>query len=438
VLRALAAQFDEQYGGFGFDPGNPRRAKFPEPPNLNFLLDQTRRKGDAAEKMLAITLAHVADGGVRDHVGGGFHRYSTDRYWRVPHFEKMLYDNGQLVSVYAQAYEISPKAEYQHVVDEAIEFVMRELADPAGGFYAALDAETDGEEGKFYVWQREEIEGALSPEEYGLFAEVYGIADEPNFEGHYIPLLKRPLAQVASDRKQTEAELEAALRPIRGKLLAERAKRPRPLTDTKILAGWNGLMIRGLADAGRVFKNDRYTAAAVKAADFILANLRDSAGRLQRTYGGHQAKVLAYLDDYAFLVDGLIALHRSTGEARWLQAAGELTEAEIGLFWDERAGGFFYASTEHEQLIARSKVPTDNVTPSGNSVSAANLLYLATPLARPEYVSRAEKCIRAAAPILEDHPAAVVQLAVALSRWLDVAPQPVPKAGSKLPAELKK
>ena len=427
VLSALAAQFDEQYGGFGFDPGNPRRAKFPEPPNLNFLLDQTRRKGDAADKMLAITLAHVADGGIRDHVGGGFHRYSTDRYWRVPHFEKMLYDNGQLVSVYSQAYEISPKPEYQHVVDEAIAFVLRELADPAGGFYAALDAETDGEEGKFYVWQREEIEGALSPEEYSLFAEVYGIADEPNFEGHYIPLLKKPLADVAADRKQTEAELDAALRPIRAKLLAERAKRPRPLTDTKILAGWNGLMIRGLADAGRVFKNDAYTQAAVRAAEFVLTKMRDAEGRLQRSYAGGQARLPAYLDDYALLVDGLLALHRATGDERWLKAGEDLTAQQIELFWDERVGGFFYTSTLHEQLIARSKLPTDGVIPSGNSVSTANLLYLAAKLSKPEYVQRAEQCIRSAAPLLEENPAAVVQLAVAVATFIEQQKPPVPQ-----------
>ncbi len=179
-------------------------------------------------------------------------------------------------------------------------------------------------------------------------------------------------------------------------------------------------MIRGLADSGRIFKNEEYTQAAAKAADFVLAKMRDGEGRLLRTYGNGQAKLLAYLDDYAFFIDGLIALDRATGDPRWLKAAGELTDQQIKLFWDEKVGGFFYTSTLHEQLIARSKLPTDNVQPSGNSVSAANLIFLAKALGKPEYVGRAEKCIQAAAPILEEHPAAVPQLAVALARWLDV------------------
>jgi uncharacterized protein len=430
VLRSIATQFDTVYGGFGFDESNPRLSKFPEPPNLRFLIDYAHRnKGSAAAKMLDLTLAKISQGGIRDHVGGGFHRYSTDRYWHVPHFEKMLYDNAQLVTVYSRAYELSPRSVYNRVVGETIEFVNREMTDEHGAFYSALDAETNSEEGRYYVWQREELEKALTPEEFSLWADAYGVTDGPNFEERSIPLLDTSLAELAKKRGLTEDQLDASLQPIRQKLLAERLHRPRPLTDTKILTGWNGLMIRSLADAGRVFKNESYTAAAAKAADFLLANLRDGQGNLLRTYAAGQAKIPAYLDDYAFLVDGLIALHQASGDDRWLKAAAELTEHQLKLFWDERVGGFFFTSTLHEQLIARSKLPTDTVTPSGNSVSASNLLYLATVLNKPEYIDRTEECIQAAGPLLDEHASAVPQLAVALSQWIDMTK----KDGAKSP-----
>ncbi len=221
VLRALASQFDTTYGGFGFDPSNPRIAKFPEPPNLVFLLDLVRRAGsEPAEKMVALTLERISQGGIRDHIGGGFHRYSTDRYWRVPHFEKMLYDNAQLITVYSLAHELTPRDDYRRVVEETIQFVRRELADPAGGFYSALDAETDGQEGRYYVWDRDELERVLSPEEFALLSDVYGTGGEPNFEGRYILLLAEPLATVAKNKGMSEAALVEKLQPIREKLLA--------------------------------------------------------------------------------------------------------------------------------------------------------------------------------------------------------------------------
>ena len=419
VLRGLAARYDPTYGGFGFDPENPRQAKFPEPPNLFFLLDQAGRENEIARRMLVTTLDQIARGGIRDHLGGGFHRYSTDRYWRVPHFEKMLYDNGQLISIYARAYELTERADFKRVVDEAIEFLLREMIDESGAFYSAIDAETNAEEGRYYVWQREEIEKTLSPEQYALWGGVYGITGEPNFEERYIPLLSEPLSDVAAERKTTEDLLHESLEGSRAKLLDERNKRPHPLTDTKILAGWNGLAIRGLADAGRIFNNDAYTAAAARAAQFVLANMRDPKGRLLRSHAGGEAKLLGYLDDYAYFIDGLIALDLATGDERWIETADELTALQIELFADQRVGGFFYTSTEHERLIARSKLPVDGVTPSGNSVSVTNLLYLAESLDRPQYIERAERCIKSAAPVLAERPAAVPQLAVGLSAWID-------------------
>ncbi len=312
TLQALVGQYDSQYGGFGFDPARANQSKFPEPPNLVFLLDYSRRhKSRTAQSMLTETLEQISRGGIRDHVGGGFHRYSTDRRWRVPHFEKMLYDNGQLASVYAQAYEQTPREDFKRVVDETLEFILREMTDADGGFYSALDAETDAQEGRYYVWTRQEVEQSLPPDGFALWAGVYGLTGEPNFEGHYIPLLAKSIADEAQARGLQEAALNEKLQAARAKLLAERGKRPRPLCDTKILAGWNGLMIRGLADAGRVFHNEQYTAAAIRSADFVLTRMRNPAGRLQRTFAGGQAKLLGYLDDYALLVDGLIAWHRT-------------------------------------------------------------------------------------------------------------------------------
>jgi uncharacterized protein YyaL (SSP411 family) len=418
VMRALVARFDATYGGFGFDPDSPRQSKFPEPPNLVFLLELAQRGNKIAEKMLVYTLERISLGGIRDHVGGGFHRYSTDRYWRVPHFEKMLYDNGQLASIYARAYALTKRQDFQRAAEELIEFMHREMRDEGGGFYAAIDAETNAEEGQFYVWDRGEVEAALSPEEYKLWGEMYGITGEPNFEKRYIPLLSESLAEIAAKRKLSDDDLRQQLEPARQKLLAKRNERQRPLTDTKILTGWNGLMIRGLADAGRIFQQPGYTQSAANAADFVLARLRDSDGRLLRNYAGGKASIPGYLDDYAYFVDGLIALHEASGDERWLTLADELTGKQIELFWDERAGGFFYTSTLHETLIARSKLPNDGVTPSGSSVSVTNLLYLAKALDRPEYTDRAEQCLKSAAPVLEEYPASAPQLAVGVVQWL--------------------
>src|SRR6185312_536055 len=272
--------------------------------------------------------------------------------------------------------------DFKQVVQEMLSFVAREMTDPAGGFYSALDAETDAQEGAYYVWTREELKKLLTADEFALLADVYGVAAGPNFEEHSVLLLARPLAQSAKKHRSTEAELEGRLAPIRQKLLAAREKRKRPLTDTKVLTSWNGLMIRGLADAGRLFEEPKYVDAAGRAADFALRKLRSSEGRLLHAYSGGKAKLNAYLDDYAFLVDGLIALHQATGEARWLQAAEELTATQIEQFWDAEEGGFFFTSNDHEELLARSKDPADSVTPSGNAVTAGNLVYLSQALSK--------------------------------------------------------
>lgn len=415
IVDALDERYDERHGGFSFSETNDRMPKFPEPPNLAFLLDHVRRTPDAkrAREMLLHTLERIAAGGIRDHLGGGFHRYSTDRYWRVPHFEKMLYDNAQLASLYAEAAVLFERDDFRQAVDELLAFVAREMTSPEGAFYAALDAETDGEEGKYYVWTEAELAEALSADEHRLAAAAYGFEDGPNFEGKCVLVLPRPLTESAKNATLPRAEFESQLREIRAKLLALRATRPRPLTDTKILTAWNGLMIRAYADAGRLFERPEYVASGVKAAEFVLAHLRAPDGRLWRTFGGGRARYNAYLDDYAFLADGLIALHRATGDDRWLQEAARVTEKQIELFSDEQGRAFYYTSSDHEVLLARSKDPVDGVMPSGNAAAAGNLAYLGRHLPRPEYLERVKAIGAAFSGLIEQAPAAVPSLATA-------------------------
>ncbi|MEO8496867.1 MAG: DUF255 domain-containing protein, partial [Planctomycetota bacterium] len=426
ALQSLDDQYDPEYGGFGYSPTNPHRPKFPEPPNLDFLIHRLQsgklNEADAATatKLLVGTLERMAMGGIRDHLGGGFHRYSVDRFWRIPHFEKMLYDNGQLASVYAEAHVLTGREDFKRVTDELLAFVSREMTDERGGFVSALDAESEDEEGKFYRWEKAEVEKLLSPEEFKLFAEVYGLDAEPNFDAeYYAPQLTKSPTDLAEQTGLAAAELEAKLAPIRAKLLAARNERERPLTDTKILTSWNGLMIRGFADSGRLLQNEAYIAAASRAAAFVLAELRTEDGRLERTYGQGKSALNAYLDDYAFLVDGLIALHRATGDKKWLKSAEELTAKQIELFWDEKNGGFYFTSGDHETLLARGRDPIDGVEPSGNSVSASNLVYLGQTLDKPEHLERAKRTIDAAAAILQQSPAAVPRMCVAYQAWLE-------------------
>jgi uncharacterized protein YyaL (SSP411 family) len=422
LTSALAAVFDDQYGGFGYSPEDPLRPKFPDASNLQFLLDRIERTGDAqCRRMLVTTLDRMAQGGIWDHVGGGFHRYSTDRYWRIPHFEKMLYDNAQLLSVYSRAYRLIGSETYRRVVASTAEFLEREMRDPGGAYFAAIDAESEQVEGKYYRWTADEVSQVLG-DEHELFAEVYGLSQPPNFEERYYVLqMLRPLDEYARPRDLSAGELDERLRPLRERLLETRNERPRPLTDDKVLCSWNGQVIRGLADAGRDCQEPGYVALAAEAAEFVLGQLRSGDGRLLRTYRGGQAKLNAYLDDYAFLVDGLIALHQATGESRWLDEARRLTDQQIELFWDEQRGGFFFTANDHESLIARHKQLTDDAQPAGNSVAALNLFYLADALARPDYRQRGEQTVRIALSVMKQMPRAAPRMAVALAAALPPA-----------------
>ncbi len=425
VQQAMQSQFDDTYGGFGQPPFPAQQPKFPSPPELLYLADRVARDDDQeAEKMLLLTLDKMSQGGIRDHVGGGFHRYSVDRFWKIPHFEKMLYDNAQLASVYAEAYSHTGNKSYRNVAEELLEFTLREMRDPGGGFYSAIDAETDAEEGKFYRWEPEELKKLLGEDAFSWLAPIYSFADSPNFEheGHayYVLQLSGPIEKLAADRRLTGIQLEKKIAPLRDKLLNARSQKKRPLTDTKVLTAWNGLMIRGLADAGRIFKDDQYLTEAESSAKFALKELRQDGGRLSRSYRKGTSKLNAYLVDYAFLVDGLLALHRATEDPQWLQAASEITDQQLELFWDDEESGFFYTSEDHEALIARAKKQTDSVLPSANSVSALNLIYLANHLPKKNYKTYAEKLVGVLAHALQEPQNArrMPTAARAIAAWL--------------------
>ncbi|MCA9208110.1 MAG: thioredoxin domain-containing protein, partial [Planctomycetales bacterium] len=428
VQEELAEQFDEDFGGFGYSVANPQRPKFPEPSNLLFLIHRARDQqldDDArqqARHMLVRTLHQMAWGGIHDHVGGGFHRYSVDRYWRIPHFEKMLYDNGQLATAYAEAFALTGDVEFRLAAERLAEFVLRELRDPQGGFYATLDAESAGEEGHFYRWEKEEVEKLLG-NDFALYAAVFGFERAPNFEDKFYVIRRRSsLAELAETHELTVEQLVERLNRGHAKLFAAREQRPRPLTDRKVLTGWNGLMIRGLADAGRLLENPKYLEAAEQAADFALKNLRTDDGRLYRTWTDGQAKLNAYVSDYAFLIDGLIALHEATGDTRWLDAATALNDRQLELFWDEANGGFYFTSDDHESLLARIKNPVDAAEPAGNSVAAANLLYLGKKLNRPELIEKARQTVQSVSGLLEVSPAVAPRLAIVIGQLS--APKP--------------
>ncbi len=426
VADALSEQFDPEYGGFGFTRTNLNRPKFPESSNLVFLIDRMRRPSvdasarQSAKNMLFKSLDGMISGATIDHIGGGFHRYSVDRRWQIPHFEKMLYDNGQLASVYAEAYADSRKGEYRYIVEGICDFVLRELRAPGGAFYSALDADSEGEEGKFYRWTTEELAKCQSIDGFAEFAKAYRLSGRVNFEGKfYVPDPGETLTSVARNRRERFEEYNVHLDPVRKQLFQIRSQRERPITDIKILTAWNGLMIAGLADAGRILDRDDYVQAAVVAAEFVLDKLRGDDGRLLRTYAADRAKLNAYLDDYAFLARGLIALHEVTGDEKWINEAVQLTDKQLELFWDDQAGGFYFTTIDHPSLIVRSKDPVDSAIPSGISVAAENLLYLTDKSVGESYESRLKETLQSMANTISQNPAATTRGAAAIAEYID-------------------
>lgn len=432
-LESLSEQFDREHGGFGFNPEDSQRPKFPEPSNLILLLEQLKEDPQDAKTrdMLVTTLDHLYQGGIYDQLAGGFHRYSVDRFWHIPHFEKMLYDNAQLISVFAQAYELTGNPDYRRVVEETVKFLENEMRDESGAYWSALDADSEGEEGKYYRWTATDLRKILSSdEEWAIAAAAWGVGGEPNFEERdYVLLLSRSQSETA---KLQGVDLQVwleKLRPLRERLLEARGKRERPLTDTKLLTSWNGLAIRGLADASRCLQDPELQKIAVRVAEAVLSQLVDEQGRLYRTQGQDQPILRAYVDDYANLIDGLIALHECTGDERWLSEAGRLMSLQLELFWDEEGGGFYYTADDHESLLARAKNPGDNVVPSGNSISALNLIYLAKALDRPEWLDRAETTLRSVSTLMQQTPSAVPRMLIVSERYLKERPE---RAGQPL------
>jgi uncharacterized protein YyaL (SSP411 family) len=418
LLRGAATQlgraFDRVYGGFGQAP------KFPHPMDLRLLLRVWRRFGDDdALTVVRLTLDRMAMGGIYDHLGGGFHRYSTDERWLVPHFEKMLYDNALLAAAYLEGYQATGEELYRDVVEETLGYVLREMTSPEGPFYSTQDADSEGEEGKFFVWSAQEIEAVLGGELADLFMDVYDVTAEGNWEGKNIFNRCKTFAQAARLRQMDEAELRRRLAEARRKLYEVRGRRVWPGRDEKVLTAWNGLMIGALARAAVPLERLAYAEAAVKAADFILRRMRGPDGRLLRTYSrGAEAKLNAYLEDYSFLIDGLASLYEATFAPRWVEAALELTAILIDQFWDADEGGFFFTGRDHEALIARSKDPQDSSTPSGNSLAVMALLRLAKLTGRKDLFEKAETTLHQFRGLMADAPQAAGQMLTALDFYL--------------------
>ena len=431
AIEFLRSTYNPAYGGFGDAPA------FPSPTNLELLLSEyDRGKDDHLLKMVTHTLDMMAYGGMYDQIGGGFHRYSVDARWLVPHFEKMLYDNAQLAKVYLLAYQRTQKPLYRRVAEEIFEFIFREMTSPEGGFYSAIDAETDAEEGKYYIWTEEEIRDILGKKQSKLLMKVYGVTNGPNFEGKNILYLPTPIASVAKEERKSEEELLAQLEPLKVKLLHAREKRERPLLDTKVIVNWNGLMIDAFALGYEILKDARYRHAAEQAAAFILEKMKNSDGGLMHTYRNGVLKYDGYLDDYAFLVRGLLGLYQATSDKRWLTEARDLTDTMIKLFRDDKAGGFYFTLAGAKHLIVRTKKPYDSAIPSGNAVAANNLLTLAALTGERNYFELAEKNLQTFAGMMSKSSGGFMHMLVAVNRYLAEDWTELQKTSSPVPGLL--
>jgi uncharacterized protein YyaL (SSP411 family) len=426
IVDELKDEFDPEYGGFG----NPNRKfkgpKFPTPPRLGLVLQAAQRtKNKELLGMVTLTLDKMAHGGIWDHLGGGFHRYTVERTWTVPHFEKMLYDNAQLTEVYSKAYAATKNPLYRKIVEDTLAYVRREMMSPEGAFYSSQDAETHHEEGRFYVWTPEELVAALPDKgDRDFVRKVYGL-DKVNFDDKYhILTLPKPLAETAKDLKLTEEQLSARLNPLKEKLLVERGKRDKPFRNEIALTAWSGQMIAGFAEAGRSLKDQEHLDVATKAAGFVLKHQMTREGRLLRTYGaapGQQPKaaVNGYLDDYAFLVHGLLTLHEATGDARWLEASKKLTDVMIQFHGDKK-GGFYMTASDHEKLFARAKDQYDGAQPSGNSMAARNLTRLWKLTGDEKWRDEAQRTFKVFAAGMKLNGSGLATMVQALDGWLDV------------------
>jgi uncharacterized protein len=414
----LASQFDAEYGGFGGAP------KFPHPTNIDFLMRQWRATAGSEEPdlhslyMATLTLKRMADGGMYDQLGGGFARYSVDQYWMIPHFEKMLYDNGQLLRIYANAALATGEDLFRRVTAETAEWMIRDLQSPEGGYWSALDADSEGHEGWFYIWQPDEIATLLSAPDYEVFTRRFGLDRPANFEDAAWHLhVFRSEEDIAGELKLDVSEVVERLNRARKTLLDVRNKRVWPGRDEKVLTSWNGLAIGGLAVAARALHRTDLADAACRAVDFIRQQCwRD--GRLLAAYKDGRARFPAYLDDYAFLLDGLLELMQTRWRSADLRFAIGLADTLLKHFEDREAGGFFFTADDHEQLMHRSRSFSDEAVPSGNAIAAQALNKLGLLLAETRYLDSAAKTLRAAWPAVEHYPHAHSSMLVALDEHL--------------------
>jgi hypothetical protein len=435
AIQGLSRSFDEDNGGFGGAP------KFPQPAVVEFLLRRHLATGDEHILSMATkTLDSMAHGGIYDQLGGGFHRYATDAVWLVPHFEKMLYDNAQLARLYLHAWQVTGVELYRRVTTQTLDYLAREMLDPAGGFYSAQDADTEGEEGRFYVWALYEIADALkdaSDDPAGdaeLFMAAYGVSAGPNFEGRSILFVAETPSELASRLGLDVAEVETRIERSRRALLAARDARTGPGLDDKALAGWNGLALAAFAEAARVLGRDDYRAIAEKNADFLLTDMRDARGRMQRSWKGGHAKLGGYLEDHANVADGLLELYQTTFEPRWFAAARELADAILEHFADT-SGGFFDTSDDHETLLLRPKGIQDGAVPSGGAMASAVLLRLAEYTGDGRYADAAEAALAQVQQVMAQFPLGAAQWLAALDFAL-APPREVAIVGEELEAML--
>ena len=422
VVQALNNAFDQAHGGWG------RAPKFPQPMTIEFLLRHAHRTGDErARRMIDQTLTAMAHGGMYDQLGGGFHRYSTDARWLVPHFEKMLYDNSQLARAYLHAWQWSGNPLYRRIAVETLDYVAREMTHPAGGFYSTQDADSEGEEGKFFVWSADEVWDLLGPEAV-LFGDVYDVTRAGNWEGHNILHVARPVEAVAHAHGLDVAALEHILGECRRKLFARREQRVKPGRDEKVLTAWNGLMLAAFAEAARALGRDDYRQIAIRNADFLLRELRGPNGRLFRAWkDGHGAGLNGYLEDYTHLAEGLIELYQTTFDARWFVAARELMDAALDHFQAED-GSFYDTSDDHEQLVTRPRDLQDNAVPSGNAMATTVLLKLGAYTGEARYVEIAESLLGRLQASIPRYPTAFGQWLIAHDLAVN-APQEVALVG---------
>ena len=415
AFEVFENQFDSTNGGFGKAP------KFPNSMALSFLLRYWKNTGTKkALEMVEKTLDKMARGGMYDHLGGGFHRYSVDERWLIPHFEKMLYDNALLSRTYLEAYQATRKENYRRVAEETLHYVLREMKSPEGGFYSTQDADSEGEEGKFYVWTRDQIKGILGKEKGVPFSAYYGVSPRGNFEGGTSVLNIVYSLEKVSELYGTKTEdLEALLEEGRKKLLNERQKRVSPGRDEKILTSWNGLMISSFTDGFKITGNEEYLNGAKGAATFILLKMRQD-DHLMRVSNKGRCNVRGYSEDYAFFIQALLDLYEATLEVKWLKEADDLNRKMIGQFWDEKKGGFFFTGEGNESLVARSKNPYDNATPSTNSVALFNLIRLGYLTGEEPYKKKAEQILHLFYNFLSEHPSGFANMLSGLSFFLNV------------------